>query len=739
GFNNIFSGALHMLTDYRLASVPSLRVNLMHFIPATELDVERMEVVLGPGSALYGPNTANGVVHVITKSPLDSPGTTVTLGAGERSVFQGSFRSAWALDDRFGVKVSGQYLRGDEWPHVDPTEEFARLQAADSATRPICIQDKEVRGLPTPSAIAACDRVGIRDYDIERWGGELRADWRFADDGTVVATYGRTNSTGIELTGLGAGQARDWVYEFFQVRASKGRLFGQAYYNTSDAGGTYLLQSGLPLVDRSSLFVAQLQHGVGLFDGRQDFTYGVDFFGTRPETEGTINGVYEDDDDIDEIGVYLQSRTALTDQLDLVLAGRMDHHSVLDDQVWSPRAGLVYRPFDGHSFRASYNRAFSTPGSLNFFLDISGGLAPEIGPLGYSVRAFGTGPDGWSLQPGGVTQIRSPVISGGQVLTPPPDASALWSAAVGVLSEQGAIDDGTRALLEANPPAAGEVAWMLVNPNTLEAQPLDGAVLPAVPPVRESYTESFEVGWTGLFANRLQVSADVYYMKKNDFISPLLLQTPLLTMNAADVVAHLSPLVGPSNAIALGAGLARVPLGVVSSSETSARGAELLVTYRNVGDVDLWGADVAFEWFVTDEWSLTGTYSHMSEDYFEIEGGDPIALNAPKDKGTLGVAYRNPAAGFTAGARLRANGEFPAESAGYVGTTCVTGQPIGLFDEDCVEAAALVDVNLSWRVPRTEATLQLAVTNLFDTDYRSFVGVPEVGRLALISVRYDLY
>ena len=58
--------------------------------------IERMEVVLGPGAALYGPNTANGVLHIFTKSPLDSAseGTTVTLGGGQRSVFQGSFRSA---------------------------------------------------------------------------------------------------------------------------------------------------------------------------------------------------------------------------------------------------------------------------------------------------------------------------------------------------------------------------------------------------------------------------------------------------------------------------------------------------------------------------------------------------------------------------------------------------------------------------------------------------------------------
>ncbi|HSJ10941.1 MAG TPA: carboxypeptidase regulatory-like domain-containing protein, partial [Longimicrobiales bacterium] len=49
GFNNIFSGSLHMLTDHRLAGVPSLRVNIPYFVPTTNEDLERMEVVLGPG------------------------------------------------------------------------------------------------------------------------------------------------------------------------------------------------------------------------------------------------------------------------------------------------------------------------------------------------------------------------------------------------------------------------------------------------------------------------------------------------------------------------------------------------------------------------------------------------------------------------------------------------------------------------------------------------------------------
>lgn len=84
GFNNIFSGTLLTLTDNRIARVPSLRVNALNFIPLTNDDVERIEVVLGPGSALYGPNSADGVMHIITHSPFTSQGTNVHVGIDAR-------------------------------------------------------------------------------------------------------------------------------------------------------------------------------------------------------------------------------------------------------------------------------------------------------------------------------------------------------------------------------------------------------------------------------------------------------------------------------------------------------------------------------------------------------------------------------------------------------------------------------------------------------------------------------
>ena len=56
GFNNVFSGSLLSLVDNRIASVPSLRVNSYSFIPTVNEDIAQIEVVSGPGAALYGPN-----------------------------------------------------------------------------------------------------------------------------------------------------------------------------------------------------------------------------------------------------------------------------------------------------------------------------------------------------------------------------------------------------------------------------------------------------------------------------------------------------------------------------------------------------------------------------------------------------------------------------------------------------------------------------------------------------------
>ena len=65
----MFTGALMSLVDNRIARIPSLRANVYSSLPTADEDIERIEVALGPGSALYGPNSANGVMHILEFFP----------------------------------------------------------------------------------------------------------------------------------------------------------------------------------------------------------------------------------------------------------------------------------------------------------------------------------------------------------------------------------------------------------------------------------------------------------------------------------------------------------------------------------------------------------------------------------------------------------------------------------------------------------------------------------------------
>lgn len=755
GFNNVFSGALHTLTDNRIASVPSLRVNVMHFVPSTDDDIERMEVVLGPGAALYGPNTANGVLHMITRSPLDEEQTTGSLMGGEQDLFGGSFRTSHRLSPDVGVKVSGQFLRAREWEHRDPVE-LAEREKFESNMDFWREDLMRAAGIDEEQANRRISRIAARDFDVERWNGELRADWAISDEATAVFSAGRaTAGKQIELTGLGAAQANDWTYSYYQTRLNWGRFFGQVYLNQSDAGDTFLLRNGAPIVDRSKVVVAQLQNQSEL-GARQRFTYGVDLIHTDPETERTINGIYEDDDQTTEVGAYVQSETQISPRFDLVLAGRVDEHSALPDPVVSPRAAVVFRPSQEQAVRLTYNRAFSTPSSLNQFLDLGTAIPnAQLARLGFSVRVQGTGTDGFRFGEPGSYQMRSPftpsAAGGPEQLLPAANAAGFWPAVVQVVAQQAQqsgqpLDPQLVQYLLGLEPSAGDIGANFFNTVTGDTGELSALQLPDVDPIRESIQNTLELGYKGVLGERAVVAADVWHSRRSDLVTPLTVQTPLVTLNGQEVGAYLVPRLmelGMSQqqatelAGALAQGMAQVPVGVISSPDVNANGAQLLATYTNVDEtIDLWGLDLSLRILLSNVWSLRASASFVNDDHFRTDR-QLVTLNAPSSKGSLGVTYRSESRGLDAGLRARFQDGFPASSGVYEGLACLAGAPSAT--DPCVEGYTLLDGHLSYRMPFAEGlTAQLSVQNLTDESYRSFPGVPDVGRMALLRLRYDL-
>lgn len=766
GFNNIFSGSLHMLTDHRLAGVPSLRVNVMHFIPTTNEDLQRMEVVLGPGAALYGPNTASGVLHMITKSPLQETGTTVSLMGGERDLLSGSFRTAQRLNDNIGFKVSGSLMQATDWSFADPDEvaERAKFSGENGAFfRQNLIASTGITPDEADRRIAA---IGNRTEDIRRWSGEARMDMNVTPELRAVLQTGITNAgKAIELTGLGAGFVDNWRYQYYQARLNFRRAFAQVYLNTSDAGDTYLLRTGQPIVDKSRLLVAQVQNSARIMEDRQGFTYGVDYFFTDPRTEGTINGRYEDEDETREFGAYLQSETRLSPMFDLILAGRVDTHSALPDAIFSPRAALLIKPAPEQTFRLTFNRAFSTPTSLNQFLDLPTAVPDQAtnernataARLGYSVRVQGTGTEGFSFRAAdGSYRMRSPFTPqplGGPTQLLPADVSAFFPAAVQVMAANGAFNSPEMQpigqFLGAQRPTAEQIGTNFIAGD--QSLPISQLTLQNIAPIRETTTTSYEVGYKGVLQQRFSIAADVYFSQIQDFVTPLTISTPFLTMNPQQLGTYIATRLAtpqaaggaglsPQQAQAIAQGLtplmAQIPLGVISSEQVSSTGAQMLATYTNVDEtMELWGVDLSVQALLTPMLSLTVGGSLVSDDYFDTTVGI-VTLNAPKRKGTMALEYRNQDVGFNGEFRARYNAEFPVRSGVYEAWGCVDGAPATAGD--CVQSFTLFDLNLGYSIPRVRgASVQLNIQNLLDEKYRSFPGVPEFGRMALLRLRYD--
>jgi iron complex outermembrane receptor protein len=755
GFNNIFSGALMTLTDNRFAFVPSLRVNIPYLSPTTNEDIDHIEVVLGPGAALYGPNTASGVMSITTKSPFQAEGTTVTVDGGNQDYLRGAIRTAWVLSPKLAVKGTFDIMRGTEWG----------FPKSDSIGNPNDPTDDEKKS---------------RDPDIRRYGGEARVDFRPTAGSEIIANYGRSKAgSAVEPTGLGPAQVKDWVYETYQLRGRVGRLFGQVFMNTSDAGDTYLLQkigsnTRCPdvldqacIIDKSRQIAAQIQHGLD-FGDRQRFIYGFDYIHTVPRTEGTINGSNEDDDDITEVGGYLHSVTSLTDQFELTAAARVDKHSRLQDAVFSPRLGLVFKPTERNALRITYNRAFSTPSTNNLFLDL---VASQNALL--KIRALGTPDTGFQFNrdcPSGIGGLCMKVFTpfGGSPTSPFVPANAYATALGAAKANNALLNALTAAYTQAGVPNAGLVAAGVVQfltslqptaaqiGTTLLIPPVGGAPGFTVQPdelididrPKPTFHEVIEAGYKGVIGDRLQLSVDVWHEKRKNFVSPLLLETPLVFMNGPALQTYLqaqlqgffsTQLPAPLAAALAGATAANVagglpatnpagscaastsacPVGVVTFN-TPAAGNDVIVAYRSYSKpIKLWGSDIGADLALPLGFSVGGTYSWVNKGIFKKEDlgtRDDVSLNAPRNKHTFTVRYRNEDSGW--------GGEIRERHVDGFNTLAFVGGP--------VDAYTLVDAGISFR-PKFMRGALVAVngTNLLNEVHREFTLGSEIGRLII--------
>jgi outer membrane receptor for ferrienterochelin and colicins len=378
GFNSAFNNRMLMMEDNRIAVLPENGLPVGTFTPLPKLDLAGIEVLVGPGSALYGPDASNGVITLQSKDPRDYPGTSAEIAGGSRSFYDAQARHAGVANvanGQIGYKISGEYQAAKDWQNQDI---YAPIVTG---------------GAPSPE-------IGA-DWNTNVLRGSGALVYYFPTAGRLELNAGASKSNGIGMTSVGRNQLKDWQYREVQAKYSHPNWFAQVYHTQSLSGDTYQLNGfaqnrlRFPTLSDDSvkhlsdfpaegqLSAAEVQNSFTV-PGMEGFriTWGGQF---RHDQVSSMRQWLTDrqtgkDITINQKGVYGQADIPFTSWLRGVVAGRYDKHDYYDAQ-FSPKAGILVTPVEDQTFRLTFNRAFKSPTVLQtsfFFPD----FAPFVGVFG---------------------------------------------------------------------------------------------------------------------------------------------------------------------------------------------------------------------------------------------------------------------------------------------------------------------------------------------------------------------
>ena len=737
---DLFTTSTLVMLDYR-----TLNVNGIGFFDAdvsnlSNLDLERVEVVLGPASALYGPGVGAGVVHYLSKDPFKHPGTSIELHTGgfekngsfDMNMFKMNFRHAVSNDDNtFGYKFNLKYGENEDFDLAESASSNFVNTITDAATGRV---------------VKTID--GFQERNSQR-GADATLYYRPNNNLSITTVAGINEvASNIFIASTGETRAQQRT-AFIQTRVQSGNLFMQYNYTdtalpTEDKYRGFNYRTGVTSGVASKQSQFQLQYEIALDQINTGLSIGVEHMSSKFDTGTATFGRYEDNDDYRIYGAYFSAKTKLSDKLNLQLAGRYDKYPEVGESSFAPRAALVYNPSNRHNLRLTFNKAFIAPSALNMFVDLP---VQKLGP-GINVWIYGnknaqtfTNPSTSWFVPGLPSNegIGMPVATAYAVATAtvaPLLAGTPLQAFIPFITSQntlagiaglGAFSQG--AMLDLNGNAFGPLT--------------DGskAVL--------GEETHYEFGYKGMLSDKMTFSFNVYNSIKENFVaieqlSPLV-ALPNLGADLGGAVNSyftnaFTPVYGPvfgpyyatllSNTYAaVGNGLAAMgAIGTVQTDQAPDNGeTNVMLGYRNYGKVNYWGFEGGLKWRANDNLTLFTNYSTVSQTVFEKDDLGSLTevgawhLNHSKHRVKAGLTYDN-GRKWNLGLSYKYDGGFEAS--------------MGSFYSGTVESRNVYDANLGYDI-NSKTKLSMNIVNLTDETYSFLPNLPLLGRQVMFSLRRD--
>lgn len=751
GFANTTNVRFSQLVDGIDNQAPHLGAPIANALGASELDIDKVELIPGTASALYGLNAINGLANIRTKNPFDYQGFSLQQLTGVNRIGNGKDASAFsqtglryakAFSEKIAVKVNFMYTNGMDWVADDRTD----LAATQNVSTGLLGADNpaydEVNGYGNESSNRRTLTLGgkkyvvartgyreaaITDYGIENIKGDLGVYYRPKKDHQLAVTmksaqinsiYQRSNRFLLDDYMLHQG-AIEYTAPFLEVRGFT------TFENTGKSHNIRSLAENMDrafksdnqwFVDYTSAYNAAVSGGAVVADAHQAartqadngrFEPGTAAFNTKKEELINVNNW--------DYGAALRVKSTLLHSEGLI------HWDKLFEKAFSNAglqllSGFDYRTYiivpDGNYFINPVDSTRNlTYGKSGAFIQLNKDLFDKKLRISATLRADKADYFTWRFNPRVAVvyspkkqlYLRTAYQSGYRF---PSIFEGFSNVNSGGVKRVGGLPVMSQGIFEQSYTKASIDAFQVavnsdVNNNGLtQAQAIDANkdLLKKNPYtyLQPEYVQSVEGGVRGLFFKQsLYADADVYFNRYENFIAQVEASIP----NTSD------------------------PDSIPTYLYTKSKQSRYRLWTNSKSRIYSYGMSLGLKYVLKSNYnfSLNGTFTKL--DRTEEKDGLEDGFNTPEwmINGTIGAKRIWNQLGGSVTARY--------QSAYQYVSFLVNGEVPAFWSMDA-------QVNYQFRKPHI--TIKLGATNLLNQYYNNMLGGPSVGGFYYLSALWDV-
>jgi iron complex outermembrane recepter protein len=329
GFGGYTSNKLLVMIDGRSVYSPAFSGTYWDQQNTLLEDIDRIEVIRGPGGTIWGANAVNGVVNIITKKAEDTQGTLIRAGAGNQERFMGAARYGGKIGDSTYGRI---YVTSND---CGSNVLAANDQDADDGWR------SAQGGFRLDGKKGAANEWSLQGNVYDNHGSEIISPFWTNTPPYFTSNYSSYSTAGSNLNG-------SWKHKL----TGGDLLTLNAYYDNTNRKEVYFEQS-FATVD------VNLQYETHLGD-RNNLTMGAgyrridgEFMDTfQVQIPDQVNNLYS---------LFLQDDIKLIPDILIFTLGTKYEHNDFTGNEMQPSARLLWKPATDHSLWTSVARAVRTP------------------------------------------------------------------------------------------------------------------------------------------------------------------------------------------------------------------------------------------------------------------------------------------------------------------------------------------------------------------------------------------